>query len=283
MHLNVSDIEIFTRDDNRLDRILKTSAFVISFLLFLNAFFGYWISLNKTEFGALTGNWGSFCFAVIIFYIAVKTCAFVGFLAVIYQWERTLLGVACSSGVLFFLGLLNVGLRANGFCFALLVLAALIYAILYLHLQSIEQCKGRGHHYTCRGSCIRHEKVKFVDDKVFRGKGSLVTLFGTGPVSLDGNPQGSGGNDTQITFTNEPEPSSANPNQSQDPWAPKDGGLSSQEAVRSLPATISTQVEINANVETESHLRRSTSQQHRRQASQGQSMSHLDASSLLQI
>lgn len=279
MHLNVTNVEIFAREDTRLDRTIKVIGIVLSTVLFLNAFFGYWISLNQSEFDTPGTNWGLFCFVVIVFYISVKALSFTGFLAVVYQWERVLLGVSCSAGLLFVLGLFNSGLRSNFFCFILLFFNAIFYAILYLHLQSIEQCKARGHHYTCRGCCIRHEKVKFVDDRLFSGKPTMVGIFGTTP-GVEG-PQGTV-NDTHISFSNDPEltqPKSTT-NLKTIPDAATLTSAQQSLAARSLSA------DTGANVSDSSAdaLRRSTSQQqHRRQPSQGQSISHLDASSLLQI
>ena len=273
MHLNVNNVEIFTREDNKLDRIIKGICFFLSALLFINAFFGYWISLNQSEFGALTGNWGMFCFAVIVFYIATKATSFIGFLAIVYQWERVLIGVAGASGFLFFIGLFNIGLRANFFCFILLFFNVLMFAIMYFHQNGIEQCKRLGHHYTCRGCCIRHEKVKFLDDKLFAGKPTLVGIFGTTPGVE--NPQGTA-NQTHIPFSNDPEPSGTKPKYDA---IPEPATLIAQQSVVRSISTVDGNIDSNP-----ADLRRSTSQQqHRRQPSQGQSVSHLDASSLLQI
>lgn len=276
MHLNLTNPDIFAREDTKLDKTVKVIGIILSTVLFLNAFFGYWISLNKSEFDTPGTIWAAFCFFVIVFYIVVKTISFAGFLAVVYQWERVLLGVSCSAGVLFVIGLLNPGLRANFFCFILLFINAIFYGILYMHLRSIEQCKARGHHYTCRGCCIRHEKIKFVDDRLFSGKPTMVGIFGTTP-GVEG-PQGTP-NDTHISFNNDPEltqaKSSANIATIPDPATLKQQSL----AARSLSADTS------ANNGSSADLRRSASQQpqHRRQPSQGQTVSHLDASSLLQI
>lgn len=112
----------------------------------------------------------------------------------------------------------------------------------------------------------------------FSGKPTMVGIFGTTP-GVEG-PQGIA-NDTHISFSNDPEltqPKSTNLEAIPDAATLKSTQQSL--AARSLSA------DINANGTDSSSdaLRRSTShQQHRRQPSQGQSVSHLDASSLLQI
>lgn len=86
-------IGLFRPEDTKLDFGLKITTLINLFCLFINSFFGYWISLDKKEFGKDVSSWSSFSCAVIFFYIGVELVSSVTYLAVIYQWPRILFGL----------------------------------------------------------------------------------------------------------------------------------------------------------------------------------------------
>ncbi|KAJ6217140.1 hypothetical protein RDWZM_008297 [Blomia tropicalis] len=279
MNLNVNNIEIFARDDNKLDRFLKLVVFINSFLIFINAFFGYWISLNESEFGRETGNWAFYTFLVILFYINLKVLSFFGILTILYQWKCIIFAIISGIfGALFFIGLLiGPGMRANVFCFILLFFGTIIYAIFYFHMKSIENCKSQGHRYNCRASCIRNEKIQFVDKRFFGDNGKLIKMFATYPNEISDNRSR---NDTlHISFSNEPEASSSVYYEaSTEKRVSFSNGNFENKTEDGVDVTKS---EINSLIN--SQLSTSASRQQQQQTNQDGSISQLDANSLLQM
>ena len=208
----INNLEFFRREDKPLDKYLKSVAMGVSVIQFFNCFFGYWISLDD-EFKPDVSNWGAFTFGVILFYLVLTGTCFCSMVAIIQQWHRFMFGTAILYAIYFVFGLINVGLRANWFCFFLLFVAAIVNALVGAHFYSIELCISRGHHFTCRGRCLRVEQAKRFDEMLFKSNGTLIRLFGYDVNPNDEeqsqqthqqSPQATPSPDTtNISFTNE--------------------------------------------------------------------------------
>lgn len=304
---------LFNSEDTKLDYILKISTLVNVFCLFVNSFFGYWISLDKAEWDDYRNSWSVFASTAVLFYISVGILSFSTFIAMCRHYSHCLIINGIISFILFFIGLFHPGIRENFFCFILLFMATFQFFILGYYYRTIDQCQLRQHGYDCRGKCIQQEylnQLKSWDDSMFSGR--IQSLFSNTFQNFNNNNDDGNNNDnnngnqssmTEIHFHNsieQPEPPQMPPPK------PSRTNLSTIETIKenNWPTTDNNDNPMTMNVDIESQsisnvdnlMSSQTSLTtnrfgHRRQPSQGsqsnQSMTnqlqHLDPSSFLQF
>lgn len=198
---------MFKSQESRCEIGTKATGYIVAFLLFINSFFGYWVSLDKGKFAPQVSDWSSMVAAIIIFYIIVEMLAVTTFLSIVYTWPRMLYLGSLVAVILFIAGLTNVALCANGFCFFLLVVTVLASLVLGYHYQCLIRCQASEHHVTCRGGCRRSEDAHSLDANLggflSRNCPGLLTLIGAG-VTGGATADGQNAN-RHVAFTNEPD------------------------------------------------------------------------------
>ncbi|KAH9501222.1 hypothetical protein DERF_012083 [Dermatophagoides farinae] len=201
---------LFNSEDTKLDYILKVSTLVNVFCLFVNSFFGYWISVDGTESDKHhnddNSSWTTFIATAIIFYIFIGILSFSTFIAMCRHYSQFLIINGIVAFGLFAIGLFHPGLRENFFCFILLFLATFQYVLLGLYYQTIDQCQLRQHGYDCRGRCVQQEyvnRLKSLDNSLFSGR--VQSFMPNAFENFNNNP----GNQNDSQDGNIPAPSSS--------------------------------------------------------------------------
>ena len=248
----MAGVSLFSENDTRLDLVIKITAVLNLLFLFINSFFGYWISTDDNQYALHSSNWNSFCAGVIIFYITVEILSFVTFVSVVYCWSRVLFCCSLMAFLLFTTGLANSGLRENVFCFIMLFLAIFNYLLVALHFKSIEMCQERAHSFACRGSCLREEYLKEFDERVFgkRLSGLYSTQVNTTTTHVQFNNEDvEKAQEDTLEQNGEPKPVPRNK------VADREIDLTNNDTVRTARREVSVnEVNTTAHMDTSSHL-----------------------------